>query len=74
MEPFNSEDRFPTPIVEQFDTRDYGFKDRYSPEQRLLVHIYLGLNNKLFFFSKRLISSHRPNNNYLSFLQNFNKN
>ncbi|XP_052141105.1 uncharacterized protein LOC127760837 isoform X2 [Oryza glaberrima] len=34
MEPFNSEDRFPTPIVEQFDTRDYGFKDRYSPEQR----------------------------------------
>uniref|UniRef100_J3KWQ2 Uncharacterized protein n=1 Tax=Oryza brachyantha TaxID=4533 RepID=J3KWQ2_ORYBR len=34
MESFNSDDRFPTPRVEQFDTLDYGFKDRYSPEQR----------------------------------------
>ncbi|KAL5227952.1 hypothetical protein ABZP36_016217 [Zizania latifolia] len=34
MESFNSEDHFPSPRVEQFDTIDYGFKDRYSPERR----------------------------------------
>ncbi|KAF0920339.1 hypothetical protein E2562_034806 [Oryza meyeriana var. granulata] len=34
MESFNSEYHFPTPRVEQFDTLDYGFKDRYTSEQR----------------------------------------
>uniref|UniRef100_A0A0D9UX76 Pentatricopeptide repeat-containing protein n=1 Tax=Leersia perrieri TaxID=77586 RepID=A0A0D9UX76_9ORYZ len=34
MKSFNSEDHFPTPRVKQFDTLDYGLKDRYSPEKR----------------------------------------
>jgi len=42
---FNSEDHFPNQREEHFDTSGYGFKDRYSPERRLL-HIYIGLTNR----------------------------
>ncbi|KAL6627364.1 hypothetical protein ACP70R_031090 [Stipagrostis hirtigluma subsp. patula] len=34
IDQFNSGDHFPTPRKELFDTIDYGFKDRYSPERR----------------------------------------
>ncbi|XP_037404342.1 uncharacterized protein LOC119267121 isoform X2 [Triticum dicoccoides] len=34
IESFNSDDHFPTPRAEHFDTVDYGFKERYSPERR----------------------------------------
>ncbi|PNT70003.1 uncharacterized protein LOC100835007 isoform X4 [Brachypodium distachyon] len=37
MESFNSDDHFGTPRAEQFDPVDYGFKERYSPEQRTLI-------------------------------------
>ena len=42
IDQFNSQDHFPNQIEEHCG---YGFKDRYSPERRLL-HIYIGLTNR----------------------------
>lgn len=45
IESFNSDDHFPTPRVEHFDTVDYGFKERYSPDRRLFLHLYQDTTN-----------------------------
>lgn len=50
IDQFNSEDHLPTQREKHFDISGYGFKDGYSPERRLLLHIYIGLTNRPHMF------------------------
>jgi hypothetical protein len=40
MDEFNSEDHLFTQRDKHVDISGYGFKDGYSPERRLLLHIH----------------------------------
>ncbi|XP_062193611.1 uncharacterized protein LOC133897038 [Phragmites australis] len=58
IDQFNSEDYFPTPREEHFDTIDYGFKDIYSPERRNSTRSSTRFENTGIPSSQDLFSDH----------------